>query len=350
MRAALFLLLPVCLLADDDVLPQTGPWILRVEPLGGTRGATVTVELTGERFGQLDSVWFDSAGLRWVETLEASDKSIRGRIAIAPETALGPHLIHLRTAAGRTNTRLFNVLQFPATAEVEPNDPPGRPQEIELRPQVVTGYLKPGRDIDVFRFAAKAGERWMFDLRSLEYGSHLECEMSLTDDGGHPVAFNDDRDDYLETPLIEHRFKEAGVYRLKLDQYRGPQGVTCSKNCGYLLQISQLPQLLSADPMGVRPGAVARVRVQGRRLGEIGQAWLSPARAGENYRLTFPFTIPLRLGPDQAARVASAAVEAPPRVATRSLATSRAASASEMGGRSARKRRGTSSVPNRNGK
>ncbi len=306
MRAStlLLLLLPAGhLLADDDVLPQSGPWILRLDPLAGTRGATATVEVTGERFGKLDGIWFDTPDLRWAETLEASATRVRGRIAIAPEAALGPHLMHLRTSHGRTNTRLFNVVQFPTVAEVEPNDPPGRPQEIELRPQVIGGLLKAGRDIDVFRFTAKAGERWMFDLRSIEYGSHLECEMSLTDDEGRVVAFNDDRDDYLETPLIDHRFKQSGAYRIKLDQYRGPQGVTCAKNCGYMLQISQLPQVLSADPMGLRPGVVTRVRVLGKQLGEIERAWLSPVRAGENYRLTFPFTVPLYVGPDRAMRV-----------------------------------------------
>ena len=187
--------------------------------------------------------------------------------------------------------------------EVEPNDPPGRPQEIELRSQAISGLLKAGRDIDVFRFTAKAGEQWTFDLRSIEYGSHLECEMALTDDDGKLVAFNDDRDDYLETPLIQHRFQRDGIYRLKLDQYRGPQGVTCAKNCGYLLQISQLPLLLSADPMGLQPGKVTRIRVQGKQLDQIQQIWLAPVRAGETYRLTFPFTVPLQIGPDRPLRV-----------------------------------------------
>ena len=291
------------LLADEDELPQSGPWIVRVEPLGGTRGSTALVEVMGERFGKLDSVWFDTPDLRWSETLEASATLVRGRIAIAPGAALGPHLLHLRTSHGRTNTRLFNVVQFPMIPEMEPNDPPGRPQEIELRSQVISGLLKAGRDIDVFRFTAKAGEQWTFDLRSIEYGSHLECEMALTDDAGQLVAFNDDRDDYLETPLIQYRFQRDGVYRLKLDQYRGPQGVTCAKNCGYLLQISQLPLLLSADPMGWQPGKVTRIRVQGERLDQIQQIWLAPVRAGETYRLTFPFTVPLQIGPDRALRV-----------------------------------------------
>ena len=281
---------------------HSGPWIHRLEPLGGTRGGAVVVEFIGERFGKLDGVWFDSAELRWAETLDASDKRVRGRIVIGPAAALGPHLVHLRTASGRTNTRLFNILQFPAISETEPNDPPGKPNPIELRPQVIHGYLKEGRDVDAFRFAAKAGERWTFDLRSIEYGSHLECEMSLTDDAGRLVAFNDDRDDYLETPLIEHEFKRDGIYRLKVDQYRGPQGVTCAQNCGYLLQMSRLPVVQSADPLGLQPGVVTRVRLQGRLLDDIDRVWLSPVRAAEYYRLTFPFTIPVRVGPDVAAQ------------------------------------------------
>ncbi|MBL8294780.1 MAG: hypothetical protein JNN08_23240, partial [Bryobacterales bacterium] len=191
--------------------------------------------------------------------------------------------------------------QFPGVIEREPNDPPQAPQAIKLAPQVIHGYLKGRVDIDVYRFEARAGERWTFDIRSLEYGSHLECELSLEDDAGKRVAFNDDRDDYLETPFLEHKFTRSGSYRLKVDQYRGPQQVDCSANCGYMLQISQLPVVLSASPMGGVAGTTARVRLHGRHLENVRKVYLTPVRLGEYYRLTFPFTMPLRARADRAA-------------------------------------------------
>src|SRR5687767_10031879 len=102
-RATIYFFLSALLMvAEEAAVPVSGPWLYRIEPLGATRGPTVTVELTGERFGKLESVWFDSADVQWLETLETSDKKVRGRVSIEPHAALGPHLMHLRTDQGRT--------------------------------------------------------------------------------------------------------------------------------------------------------------------------------------------------------------------------------------------------------
>ena len=149
-------------------------------------------------------------------------------------------------------------------------------------------------DIDVFTFEAGAGERWTFDLRSLEYGGFLENDMTLLAADGERVAFNDDRDDYLETPFLEHVFEHAGKYFLKLDQYRGPQRVNCARNCGYMLRIGQLPVVEAAFPLGASPGSTVEISLRGRALAGVESVWLSPVRRAEYYRLTFPFTVPVR--------------------------------------------------------
>ncbi|MEZ5353723.1 MAG: hypothetical protein R2762_13880 [Bryobacteraceae bacterium] len=212
-------------------------------------------------------------------------------------------MFHFKTPRGRTNSRLFNVVQFPGVDELEPNDPGSSPQKIALQPQVLHGYLRGRQDIDVYEFTARAGERWVFDLRSIEYGSHLECELLLEDSAGQRVAFNDDRDDYLETPRIEHRFANHGVYRLRVDQYRGPQQVNCAENCGYMIEISRLPVVIAADPLGLSPGVRQRVRLFGAGLDGARAVSIATVRAGEYYRLTFPFTIPVRAGADHTARI-----------------------------------------------
>ncbi len=278
---------------------ETAPLVHRLEPFGGLRGATAEVSLIGKNLQNFESIWFDTPDLRWINTIEAKPEQVRGRIEIAPGAALGPHLLYARTRDGRTNSRLFNVLQFPTRAEAEPNDRREIAQPLTLQAQVVAGYLKDGPDVDFYRFTARAGERWLFDLRSMEYGSHLECDLTLLDEQGKKVAFNDDRDDYLETPLIEHTFAAAGTYYLKLDQYRGPQGVSCSNNCGYLLQISQLHRVLSAYPLGAAPGATVKVELAGTGLDKLDAAELRAVRLSEYYRLTFPFTIPVHVRPDQ---------------------------------------------------
>ncbi len=263
------------------------PHLARVSPLGGQAGATVEVEFTGEQLASLKSVRFDTPDIEWLGVTTATETAVKGRIRIAPAALLGPHRLQLITANGPTNSRLFNVNQFPSTPEVEPV------QTIELKPQVVHGYMQNLADQDFLKFRAKAGERWLFDLQSIERGGFLECSLSLSDSASRELAYNEDQDEYLETPRLAFTFPKDGEYTLKIDQYRGPQGTSCAKNCGYQLQISRLPVVTAMFPLGARPGAAYKVRIHGEALESTQSAYLQRVRAAEHYRLTFPFSMPV---------------------------------------------------------
>ena len=263
------------------------PHLSRVMPLGGQLGTTVDVEFVGTDLASVTSVRFDSADLEWVETTTSSAKSVKGKIRIASSAGLGPHRVQLLTKHGPTNSRLFNVHQFPGLSEVEPK------QSIELKPQVIHGYMKELADQDFFTFTAKAGERWLFDLQSIERGGFLECSLTLYDDAGREMAYNEDQDEYLETPRMSLVFPKDAAYTLKVDQYRGPQGVSCNENCGYQLQISKLPVVSGIYPLGAQPGKPYNVHIAGDALQETKGAYLQRARGAEHYRLTFPYSMPV---------------------------------------------------------
>lgn len=269
------------------------PWLHRLEPFGAARGETIELNIVGERLPASPQILFDSAGLEWVETLAAGSESIRGRLRVAAGAAPGPRLITARGANGRSNARLFWIDPLPSTREAEPNDRRFQAQLLELRPQVLHGALLELADVDVYRFAARSGERWTFDLRSIEYGGFLESELTLLNSAGVEIAFNDDRDDYLETPLIEHVFAEGGDYFLRVDQYRGPQRVNCAKNCGYMLRMYQGPRVTAMSRLGARRGSDVELAVFGSSLARVESAYLASLSNGEYYRLTFPHTIPV---------------------------------------------------------
>lgn len=294
------LLLAAAAFAAED---PNDPWVDRFEPLGGQQGATAAVEIVGRNLAAPLNVTFDSPHLTWESGRAVSDSRITGRIRIAPQAEQGPHIATLRTASGRANSRLFYVDAFPSTYEAEPNDALDRAQTLELKPQTLYGAMHDLADVDCFRFEARAGERWTFDLRSIEYGGFLENNLTLLDAAGRRVAFNDDRDDYLETPFLEHVFDRGGSYYLKLDQYRGPQRVNCAKNCVYMLRISQLPAVEAVFPLGARAGSRVNVSLRGRALDAIEEIWLAPVRGAEYYRLTFPYTIPVSGGADRRGRI-----------------------------------------------
>jgi hypothetical protein len=292
-RLALAAVAAACIsVAAED---PADPWIDRIEPLGGQRGTQTDVTLVGKNLAIPAVLEFDSPYLSWATVGLGDDGSLSGRIRVSPDAPPGPHIATLATPAGRSNSRMFYVDEFPSSREIEPNDTPAQAQGITLEAQTLHGAMHELADIDVFAFEAGAGQRWTFDLRSLEYGGFLENDMALLDSNGARVAFNDDRDDYLETPYLEHVFERPGKYYLKLDQYRGPQRVNCARNCGYMLRIGQLPRVEAAFPLGARPGSRVDVSLRGRALADVESVWLVPVRRAEYYRLTFPFTVPLRV-------------------------------------------------------
>ena len=291
-RLALALLATACVVAAAE--DPADPWIDRIEPLGGQRGAATEVTLVGKNLAAPAVLEFDTAGLSWEARGADDDGNLRGVVHIAAETPPGPHAATLSTPLGRSNSRLFYVDELPSAMEAEPNDTLRQAQRIDLKSQTLHGAMHEMADIDVFAFEASAGERWTFDLRSIEYGGFLENDMTLLDGEGRRVAFNDDRDDYLETPFLEHVFATSGRYFLKLDQYRGPQRVNCNRNCGYMLRIGQLPVVEAAHPLGARVGAQVEISLRGRALETVERVWLAPVRRAEYYRLTFPYTVPVR--------------------------------------------------------
>ena len=291
-RLALIALATGCVVAASE--DPTDPWVDRIEPFGGEVGTAVEVMLVGKNLSVPMVLEFDSPGLAWETLALDDDGSARGTIRIDSETPPGPYVATLSTPLGRSNSRLFYVDELPSSRETEPNDTMAEAQSLELVPQTLHGGMHKLSDIDVFAFDVQARERWTFDLRSLEYGGFLENNMSLLDADGTRIAFNDDRDDYLETPFLEHVFDRSGRHYLKLDQYRGPQRVNCARNCGYMLRIGQLPVVDATFPLGARVGAPAEFSLRGREMQQIESVWLAPVRRAEYYRLTFPYTIPVR--------------------------------------------------------
>jgi hypothetical protein len=297
-RSLLILLAIVGLNAANKTLAP--PSIIRVFPLGGQAGTSVTVEILGRSLANATGVEFDCSDLLWQKTSDASFGKLSGIVFIAPETALGPHMFRVRTQEGYSTSAMFDVGQFPAVIEHEPNDTSQLAQRIENLPVEIQGRLDGAADVDYYTIHARAGERWTFDMKSVEQGSALEARMYLLDADGKRIDFNDDRDEYDENPIIERTFDRDGTYFIKLDQYRGPRGFNFGKNCAYVLRISALPNLRSAAPLGLQRGQTSKVRVRGTGLEFVTKIYLNESRRAEYSRMTFPYTMPIQFRPDPA--------------------------------------------------
>jgi len=75
-------------------------------------------------------------------------------------------------------------------AEHEPNNGPGEANRLAL-PARVTGAIDGGpagrSDTDFFRFAAKAGEQWVFEVNAFRSRSKLDSYVEILDGQGHRV-------------------------------------------------------------------------------------------------------------------------------------------------------------------
>jgi hypothetical protein len=291
----LFLALPRPSLAT---LEPPLPKIVRVYPLGGQQGTSVAVEILGEFLSNVQSVQFDCLDLRWIKTTAAASGRLSGVISISPQAALGPHLLRVLTLDGPSTSALFNVGQFPSILETESNDRLEKAQPIRAVPAEIQGRLDGSADVDYYAFQVREGERWTFDFRSIEYGSSVQAKMILLDSQGNRLAFNQDRDDFDETPFLEHTFDKTGTYYIKLDQYRGPRGFNFGKNCAYILRISALPCLDHVSPLGASVGKTARFRLFGTALDGVDRVYLTELREAEYSRMTHPYTMPIRFGSD----------------------------------------------------
>ena len=116
--------------------------------------------------------------------------------------------------------------------------------------------------------------------------------MSLLDPKRRRIAYNDDRNDYDETPFIAHVFDESGTYFVLLAQYRGPRGFRFGTNSAYALRVSKLPSLRYAAPLGVRVGSKTKIRLGGSAQTSIEGVYLTEVRAAEYAPTIYPYTMP----------------------------------------------------------
>ncbi|MFN7921269.1 MAG: hypothetical protein U0Q16_14305 [Bryobacteraceae bacterium] len=282
---------PLSLLLLTTILSAQPPELIRLHPLGAQRNTSVEIEILGTHLDHASTVEFDCSDLTWKHTTHNDAGRLTGIVSVAPGTALGGHMLRVITPSGPSTALLFNAGQYPAMIESDHRTVPALPIEIY-------GRLDGAADSDQYWFTAKAGERWLFDLRAMEHGSAVEARMILLDATGARVGYNDDRDHYDENPLIEHTFAKDGVYAVKLDQYRGPRGFTFGKNNGYTLRISALPRVRSVTPLGARRGLQVRFNIDGSALERVDRIWLTELRRGEYQRMTYPYTMPIHFQPD----------------------------------------------------
>jgi hypothetical protein len=204
--------------AQDKKKPdkKAEPRVLVVVPLGAAPGKTKKLTIRGIGLDKATDVKVEHGTAKLVSKGAAPvpDKNPDkvGDTQVVAEVTLDEKLpdgtVALTVVLPDGETKPHKVLiesTLPVVAEKEPNEGFKQSQEIKL-PVVVEGMVERPRDVDVFRFAGKRGQKVTAEVLAHRYGSPLDAMLTLYNAAGQQVAFNDDlapdtRDARLEVVL-----------------------------------------------------------------------------------------------------------------------------------------------------
>ena len=261
-------------------------------PNGGSRGTSVTVEFKGHGSGlslPKDIVIDGPGGISVKELKSINGNTLEATLDIAADAPLGRRWLRvLSERSGLTNFAHFVVSSLPEQLEVEPNNDTAHAQRIETSAAVVNGRVNPQADLDVFRFTAKAGQKFVAAIAAHALDVHgqgrsygiADFSLELLDANGRTLAAAEDTLGF--DPLIEQTLPADGDYfvRVQLLNYGGfPEAV-------YRLTLGEVPYVTGAFPPGLQRGTATNIELIGPNIAAGKRAVNSRSRETSDRTLT----------------------------------------------------------------
>lgn len=218
----------IAFLAAAGALLAT-PNIRELSPRGAQRGKTFLLRVKGD--GLLPGARVESAlpasfsyqvpARKLNEGMARPNTELSYLVELKADAPSGIYPLRLVTADGISNVMLFPVGDAPEVAEMEAEDGDkqnGAPEQAEplaALPVVVNGTLR-GADIDMYSFAAKAGQKLVIELEARRAGSAIDPAFEVLDATGQLFAKNDDAAGIGVDSRLEVLFPKAGNYLIRV--------------------------------------------------------------------------------------------------------------------------------------
>src|SRR6266403_1859417 len=260
----------------DANLPDLGPMVISVFPLGARQGETLDVEILGRNLNETRDIAFARPDIH-AQVLSSDFFSMKARISVGPKVPVGLHDYRLRTPGG-THVGVFHVGSLPRLNEVEPNNDLKHAQNITL-PVMVDGVVE-NDDYDVFRFHTEAGQTLIFDVMATRAGSRLDSTITILDERGAELDFIDDY--YIhKDPYLSFAVKKTGDYFVRVAAATEPIATLLdgSRYSSYRLVAGAVPHMLHVLPAGARRGATTELKIAGLNLKNIDRVMLGDSLA-----------------------------------------------------------------------
>jgi hypothetical protein len=220
-----------------------GPVVDSVFPLGGQRGSSINVELSGANLPQVD-----------VTIALRTDN--QHSFAFQPQFD--------GKLAGTVRLELDDVPEVIETVDVK------QPQLVTL-PVICNGRIALPGDIDEWSFIATKDEQYEFDLRASRLGSPLDSVLTLFDAAGKQLAQNDDFGKGQTDSRLTFKVPADGTYVVRIEDRLSSRG---GPTFAYRLKISQpiatpagFCLTLPADIATIERGKEFKLKIDVQRLG-----------------------------------------------------------------------------------
>ncbi len=210
-------------------------------PNGGQRGSEFRLTVTGTRLEDFETLLFYDPGFTVKSVNAVAAGKVEVTLAIAPDAALGSHLVRVRTRTGLSHPRQFFVSPYPTVEEKEPNSEFAQAQPIALN-STVEGVIL-AEDVDYFKVAMRKGQRLSLEVDGLRLGYlNFDPYIAILDKDRFEKAFSDDTilhrqdgycsfvaeydgDYYVMVRESSYRGSSRSFYRLHVGDFRRPDVV-----------------------------------------------------------------------------------------------------------------------------
>lgn len=237
------------------------------KPVGGQRGTTVEVTVSGKFANWPVQAWVDRPGLQIVP---AADKG-KLSISVAADATPGLRLVRLFDAEGTAAPLPFVVGTLQDLAEVEPNNTIEKAQATPSSTVVISGRLGASGDVDTFALTLKQGQTLVASAAAHDtLGSPVDSVLHVVSNTGQQLAYNHDTRGL--DPEINFAAPHDGNFFVRLFGFPSTPNSTIGFAGGdtylYRLTLTTGPFVDHAWPLAITAGRASRVELVGWNVPE----------------------------------------------------------------------------------
>lgn len=265
-------------LYSESLFAQTSyPMITHATPPAVQRGRSSEVVVEGQMdFSGVYKVLFEGVGISAAVLPGEPPKppptqrprraqpfsGVKLKVTVAPDAPLGIREFRVASPLGLSSVGQLVIVDDPVVAEKEPNNTPGQATPVSP-PCVACGQI--GReDLDCFKFHARAGQTFAFEVRCAriqdkihDLQKHADPLLTLYDAEGRELAANDDF--YFADPYLAYTMTKDGDYVVQVRdaKYDG------DRRWVYALTVTDRPYATHVFPPAGKPGQKIEVEPVG---------------------------------------------------------------------------------------